>query len=201
MFSDTAKRSAFRDAAAFSDAQKRCAPRYSHSPDKTAFSDRAKKSAFSDAQKNCATQLATGMSTFRDVAVFSDAHKRDAPAGARSIDKAVRSDVAAFSDAQINHTSLRTQEKQAFRGVATFRGGHKRDAPSCAHSPGELNLSDVAACVDTQISRSPSHVIGYRAQKSAPSKYLDGPARSGSATETPPNAEIRYTKAIRRPNG
>ena len=46
MFSDTAKTSAFSDAAAFSDAQKRCGPWHSHSPDKFEISDTPKKSAF-----------------------------------------------------------------------------------------------------------------------------------------------------------
>ena len=121
MFSDTAKKSAFSDAAAFCDAQEKVAPRHAHYHDKStindpaktsAFSDTAKTSAFSDApgfsdaQNNCAPQLATGMSRCRDVTAFSDDHKRDAPAGGYSLDKSVCRDAAAFSDAQINRTPL-----------------------------------------------------------------------------------------------
>ena len=131
---------------------------------------------------------------FRDVAAFSDAHKRDASAGARSFDKPVCSDAAAFNGAQINRATLRAQEQQAFRGVAAFRDDQKRDALSCAHSPGKPTLSDLAAFSEPQSNRSPSHVIDDRAQQPATSKYRDGPARSGSETEAPPDAEIRHTE-------
>ena len=63
----------------------------------------------------------------------------------------------------------------------------------CVHSPGKPTFSEVAALSDIQVSRSPSHVVVNRAQKPASSKYIDGTARSGSATETPPDGEIRYT--------
>ena len=85
------------------------------------------------------------------------------------------------------------KKKQAFRGVAAFSGAQKRDVPSCVHSPGKSTFSDVAALSDIQGSRSSSHEIVNRAQKPASSKYVDGTARSGSATETPPDEKIRYT--------
>ena len=102
--------------------QKICAPWNSHGHDKSASSDTAKTLAFGDAHTTCAPQLATEKSTFRDVAAFSDAHKRGTPAGACSPDKSACSGAAAFNDSQISRTSLRAQQKQAFRGVAAFSG-------------------------------------------------------------------------------
>ena len=135
------------------------------------FSDTAKKSAisdaavFSDAQKIWTHELAIGSSTFRDVTACSDAHKRDPPAGAHSLDKSVCSNAAAFSDAQINRTPLQAQETQAFRGIAASRRAQKRDA----HSTCKPTPSDVAAFRRTQISCLPSHVIDVRAHEPAPS--------------------------------
>ena len=72
VFSDTVKKAAFSDIAAFSDAQKTCAPRHSYSHDKSVFSYTVKKTAFSDAQKTCALRN----SYIRDQSVFSDTAKK-----------------------------------------------------------------------------------------------------------------------------
>ena len=168
----TRKKSTLSDVAAPSVAQKRGAPHHSNSRDKSVFSDTARKS------------------TFSDVAALGNAQNRCAPRYSHRPDKSVFSDTAAFSDAQINRTLLRAQETQALRGVAASRGAQKRDA----HSPCKPTLSDVATFKSTQISSSPSHAIEDRAQKPAPSKFINGTVRSGSATETPPDAEIRFTE-------
>ena len=104
------------------------------------------------------------------------------------------SDTVAFSDAQTSRTPPRAQEKQAFSGVTAFSDAQKIDASSCAHSPGKPTFRDVAVVGDTQISRAQKHVIDDRAQKPAPPRHIDGPARSGSVTETPLNGEIRCTE-------
>ena len=59
------KQSTFSDVVSFSDAQKRCASRHSHSHDKSVFSDAA---AFSVGQKPCSPRH----SHSRDKSVFSD---------------------------------------------------------------------------------------------------------------------------------
>ena len=109
-------------------------------------------------------------STFSDVAALGNAQNRCAPRYSHRPDKSVFSDTAAFSDAQINRTLLRAQETQALRGVEASRGAQKRDA----HSLCKPTLSDVATSKSTQISSSPSHVIEDRAQKPAPSKFING---------------------------
>ena len=73
MSSDKGKRSAFSDAATFSDAQKTCAPRHSYSHDKSVFSDTVKKSAFSDA-----AALVAPESYIHYKSVFSDMAKKSA---------------------------------------------------------------------------------------------------------------------------
>ena len=165
-------KSTFSDVAAPSVAQKRGAPHHSNIRDKFVFSGTARNS------------------TFSDVAALGNAQNRCAPRYSHRPDKSVCSDTAAFSDAQINRTLLRAQETQALRGVASSRGAQKRDV----HSPCKPTLSDVATFKSTQISSSPSYVIEDRAQKPAPSKFINGTVRSGSATETPPDAEIGYTE-------
>ena len=140
------KKSAFSDAAAFSDAQKAYAPRHSYIHGKSMFSDTAKKLAFGDAQKRCAPRRSHShdKSVFSDTAKklgFGDAqknfvppHKRGAYAGAYSPDKSVCSGVAAFNDPQISRTPLKAQKKQAFRGVAAFSDARKIDAPPRLHT-------------------------------------------------------------------
>ena len=157
MFSDAAKK------AAFNDAQKICTPRHSHSHNKSVLSDSgvtalsdaqkdvqpgihtattsprsdtAKKIAFGDAHKTFAPQLATE----KDIAAFSDAHKKSASADTGSPDKSVCIGMVTFNDTQISRTLLRAQEKQAFREVATFSDARKKNAPSCSHSPGKSML-------------------------------------------------------------
>ena len=95
------------------------------------------------------------MSSFRDVTVFSDAHKKYALAGAHSLDRSECSNAAAFSDAQINQTHLQGTRNASISGVIASRGAQKIDAPPRTHSPCKPTLSGVATFRGIQISRSP----------------------------------------------
>ena len=90
---DTAKKSAFSDAAAFRDAKTTCVPRHSYSHVESVSSDTAKKT------------------TFSDVAAFSVAQKRRAPRHSYNHDKFVFSDTSkksAFSDVAVLSDAQKT---------------------------------------------------------------------------------------------
>ena len=130
---------------AFGDAQKRRAPRHSHSHNKLVFSDTAKHSPFSDAaafteaQKSCALRYS---------------HSHDESVSSDTVNKSAFSDVAAFSVAhERRHASVYTAtknrlsdttKKSAFSDVAAFSDAQKTCVPRDPFSHDKSVLNDVA---------------------------------------------------------